>query len=665
MKTFIPCFHPILFITLASVILPAIGLAQEINDSCFTSVNVGVTFASSPNLANAVDADCLHWDGNVWTGQWPNADVDLAPPCNGVDRAIWMGDETLWTTGGEGFAAKLSQPLVTGITYSFTFTYVSDGIFSYGNFAPYFKTGNNNNYNAAYSVGSLSAAGFNWETNTFTFTAAAAQNGHKWIFIHSNTGSGMVLNQCDRFSELDLGNDTSICFGASIFLTADSGFSSYSWSSGDTTATILVDTAGTYIVNAAITTCVVSDTIIVSNIPCNPPVAGFTFSNTTSCSLTCFDFIDQSTGNPTSWSWSFPGGNPSSSALQNPTNICYSVSGNYDVILIISNVNGSDTIVMTNFITVNTAPAANITQSNDTLYSSAATSYQWYTGGNPISGATDDFYVPSTEDFYSVVITDANGCTAADTIFFSLSPQTNFAASDTTICQKFCMDFFDQSGNNPTTWQWSFPGGVPSSSNQQNPTQICYNNPGVYDVTLITTNSFGSDTLVLTGYITVYSTPAFPTITVTGDILTSSYASSYQWQLNSVDIPGATNQSYTATQTGYYTVIITDENGCVSSTTVFVEVTGVESVDGDFGFSVYPNPSNGNFTIQFSEPAFSELISIEVINALGQKIFFIDKASLFHFDNKIDFRISTNGIYFLELTTDQLLFKRKIIVSNE
>ncbi len=394
-----------------------------------------------------------------------------------------------------------------------------------------------------------------------------------------------------------------------------------------------------------------------------PPNAIFVVNDSSACSGECLSFIDQSSNNPTSWQWSFPGGNPSSSTLQNPSNICYNTSGTYDVTLIVTNSAGSDTIVMSSFITVNTAPTANISQSNDTLYSSTGNSYQWYTGGNAINGATDDFYVPSTEDFYSVVITDANGCTAADTIFFSLSPQTSFAASDTTICQKFCMDFFDQSGNNPITWKWSFPGGVPSSSNQQNPTQICYNNPGVYDVTLITTNSFGSDTLILTGYITVYSTPAFPTITVTGDILTSSYASSYQWQFNSADIPGATNQSYTATQTGYYTVVITDENGCVSSTTVFVEVTGIESIEDDFGFFVYPNPSNGNFIVEFSGPNISELVSIEIVNALGQKVF-SSKTENISAGWKKEFNLQVAGVYFLDIMTEEFFLKKKILITE-
>src|SRR5262249_55481423 len=154
---------------------------------------------------------------------------------------------------------------------------------------------------------------------------------------------------------------------------------------------------------------------------------------------------------------------------------------------------------------------------------------------------------------------------------------------------KFCTNFFDQSTNNPTSWQWSFPGGTPSSSTEQNPTNICYNLPGTYDVTLITTNAYGSDTLTLNNYITVYATPPFPTITQNGNTLTCTPAyTAYQWQLNAVDIPGATQQSYTYTQNGLYTVLAYDSNGC--SNYANIEITGVENVVSDFSVSISPNP---------------------------------------------------------------------------
>ena len=195
-----------------------------------------------------------------------------------------------------------------------------------------------------------------------------------------------------------------------------------------------------------------------------------------------------------------------------------------------------------------------------------------------------------------------------------------FNASDKTICEKFCINFFDSSPNNPTSWQWIFPGGAPSSSTDQNPANICYDVPGVYDVTLITTNANGTDTLTLHNYITVYPTPPFPTITQVGYTLTSSPANSYQWQFNSVDIPGATNQSYTILQTGYYTVIVGDSNGCKNSFTIYVLISGVDDVD-DAGISIYPNPSSGSFMVEWLNGFMADEVSIDVVNTLGQKVF--------------------------------------------
>ncbi len=59
----------------------------------------------------------------------------------------------------------------------------------------------------------------------------------------------------------------------------------------------------------------------------------------------------------------------------------------------------------------NTPPAIPVvTQINDTLYASPATTYQWYLNGQLIAGATNDFYAPTQSGIYIVRITDANGC---------------------------------------------------------------------------------------------------------------------------------------------------------------------------------------------------------------------------------------------------------------
>src|SRR6185436_7973417 len=110
-----------------------------------------------------------------------------------------------------------------------------------------------------------------------------------------------------------------------------------------------------------------------------------------------------------------------------------------------------------------------------------------------------------------------------------------------------CIDFTDQSLNSPTSWQWFFPGATPDTSTKQNPTNICYTVPGTYAVTLIVTNSGGSDTLNVSPMVTLGQAPPLPVITLSGDTLTSSQAYSYQWYFNGSQIAGATDSFYVAT----------------------------------------------------------------------------------------------------------------------
>jgi PKD repeat protein len=394
--------------------------------------------------------------------------------------------------------------------------------------------------------------------------------------------------------------------------------------------------------------------------------ASFITSPTSFCQSSCLSFIDQSTNNPVSWQWLFPGASPSTFSLQNPTNICYNTPGMYDVTLMVSNAYGSDTLTLTNYITVYPTPSPPIiVESNDTLYSSAASAYQWFTNGNALNGATNFFYTPSAEGYYTVVISDSNSCLAMDSIYFLFYPVSDLSANDTSVCEKFCIDFFDQSLYSPTWWQWLFPGGNPSSSTLQNPAQICYQTPGVFDVTLITTNSNGNDTVTLTNYITVYPTPPFPAITQNGYTLTSSPAISYQWQFNSVDIPGATSQSYDVQQSGYYTVFITDQNGCVSSTTTYILIDGIEDVNSGADVLVYPNPSNGNFIVDLLNSQIGDVLKIKIYNTLGQEIFSSEeKITSAQWKKEIHMSSTPQGVYFLGVKNSFGFEQTKIIVTN-
>ncbi|MEI7983138.1 MAG: PKD domain-containing protein, partial [Bacteroidota bacterium] len=90
-------------------------------------------------------------------------------------------------------------------------------------------------------------------------------------------------------------------------------------------------------------------------------------------------------------------------------------------------------------------------------------------------------------------------------MFFNV-PMADFAADQTQIPIGCSVHFTDLSTGVPFTWEWSFQGGEPATSNQRNPTGITYNNPGKYDVQLIVTNSEGTDTLLLSKYMQVSAT---------------------------------------------------------------------------------------------------------------------------------------------------------------
>ncbi len=78
--------------------------------------------------------------------------------------------------------------------------------------------------------------------------------------------------------------------------------------------------------------------------------ASFTATSNTPCVGIPVQFSDLSTGSPTSYSWSFPGGTPASSTLQNPI-VTYNTSGSFPVTLTIFSSAGSSMVTKNNYIT--------------------------------------------------------------------------------------------------------------------------------------------------------------------------------------------------------------------------------------------------------------------------------------------------------------------------
>ncbi|MBL7826263.1 MAG: T9SS type A sorting domain-containing protein [Saprospiraceae bacterium] len=96
-------------------------------------------------------------------------------------------------------------------------------------------------------------------------------------------------------------------------------------------------------------------------------------------------------------------------------------------------------------------------------------------------------------------------------LYLQLPPVTAFNASLTEGCGSLTVQFTDQSENNPNLWEWTFEGGTPATSNEQNPT-VTFTGAGQFSVELRTSNLAGDNVLVKTGLINVYA-PNAPTAT--------------------------------------------------------------------------------------------------------------------------------------------------------
>lgn len=111
---------------------------------------------------------------------------------------------------------------------------------------------------------------------------------------------------------------------------------------------------------------------------------------------------------------------------------------------------------------------------------------------------------------------------------------------------------------------------------------------------------------------------ATPTITLNGNTLTSSSSTGNQWFLNGTIISGATNQQYTATASGNYTVQTT-QNGCVSvmSAAVNITITAVTDPQLDNEMVLFPNPAHDKLYIKNSR---LRNVEITIYDLYGKRI---------------------------------------------
>ena len=229
--------------------------------------------------------------------------------------------------------------------------------------------------------------------------------------------------------------------------------------------------------------------------------------------------------------------------------------------------------------------------------------------------------------------------------------------SSSFFCPGSCIGFINLSFG-ATSYQWNFPGANPDTSTSAGPENICYANPGTYDVQLIASNSNGSDTLLLSNYITVFPFPPPQGIIQSGDTLFANAGSTlYQWYHNGNIIQGATDYFYVADTSGNYNVVATDMNGCEVEAVINNVIANTNQIQYTTEYvEIYPNPVYEEFIVESSEFG-ATAIEISIYNMMGEKVELpVDLRQW-----TVDCRMLPQGIYFLESSVDKKIYRTKFL----
>lgn len=256
----------------------------------------------------------------------------------------------------------------------------------------------------------------------------------------------------------------------------------------------------------------------------------------------------------------------------------------------------------------------------------ANATYQWLFNNSPIQqGATGASYGiaavhPADQGAYSVVATGTCGSDTSDIATLTVVPSQYVEIFD-----NYCI------------------GGTYNFNGQ------ILNAPGVYFDTLIGQNS--CDSLVsLT--LSINDPEATALLTGNANLSVAQQFVGYQWVYNGVLIDGATTPTYTATQNGDYSVIITDALGCTDTSNI-VTVTALSLAEELQLFTIYPNPATQNVFIKAENVPVGEytLTLTDVTGrVLSQRSLAIGNAVI----EQINITSLAKGMYMLTVSTNSL-----------
>jgi PKD repeat protein len=246
------------------------------------------------------------------------------------------------------------------------------------------------------------------------------------------------------------------------------------------------------------------------------------------------------------------------------------------------------------------------------------TSWLWNFGDSFTSTLKNPSHIYNTSGIYNVSLTSTN-TNGSDIITknnyitvntLPIIPIANFIGTPLSGTVPLLVNFTDTSTNNPTQWAWNF--GNNTTSFVQNPIQI-YNSVGVYNVTLIATNSAGSHTLIINSYITVNALPTIPSISFTCTPLSGIVPLAVQFNDTSLGNPtnwlwnfgdsytsNIQNPTHVYSNIGIYDVTLTGTNS--NGTNTLTKSSYINVLTGNVPltfFSGYPLNGNSSLTVNF------------------------------------------------------------------
>ena len=391
------------------------------------------------------------------------------------------------------------------------------------------------------------------------------------VYLDSLVVNDVDFTNSQCVSLVTINGATNFCTGDSTTLDAGAGFEEYLWSTGDTTQTIVVNTAGTYTCTIRQGCCLPGiDSVTVTEDPLTN--AGFTFV------VNGFDatFANTSTG-ATGYSWDFGDGVTDTTA--NPSHT-YTTNGTYLVCLTVSGTCGSDVFCDTVVITC-ALPAAGFSNNSGSLTvaftdnsTGAPTSWSWDFGDGTTDTTQNPTHTYANPGTYIVCLTASNNCgfdTFCDTVVVTCAaPAAGFTNSSGSLTVAFT-DGSTSVGSGITAWAWDFGDG--GTSTLQNPTHV-YANPGSYTVCLTVTDACGSGTFCNT----VVVTCAAPTVAFTNtsgslsvdftDVSTSNSSgiTGWSWTFGDGGTSSQQNPTHTYASPGIYTVCLEVTDVCGTNT---------------------------------------------------------------------------------------------------